>query len=104
LSVDGIHVEPDPAKRAALAAIRKLRSGGHSLRAVAGVLNESGHRARRDTQWRLESVVRAISMTVRTRGRDWHKCLAVISLAYAQLVGILFGGLGRSTNEGRQRN
>ena len=39
LSADGIHVETDPAEQAALAAIRRLRSGGHSLRTIAGVLN-----------------------------------------------------------------
>jgi site-specific DNA recombinase len=68
LSADGVHVEPDPDEQAALAAIRKLRLGGHSLRAVAGVLNESGHRTRRGTQWRLESVVRAINQDV-AKGR-----------------------------------
>jgi hypothetical protein len=61
LCLDGVHIEPDPAEQAALAAIRKLRLGGQSLRAVAGVLNESGHRTRRGTEWRLESVVRAIN-------------------------------------------
>src|SRR5271165_3874680 len=54
LSADGVHVELDPGEQAALAAIRMLRSGGHSLRAVAGALNESGHRTRRGTEWRLE--------------------------------------------------
>jgi len=61
LSADGVHVEPDLAEQAALAAIPGLRSGGHSLRAVAGALNESGHRTRRGSEWRLESVVRAIN-------------------------------------------
>ena len=61
LAADGVHVEPDPTEQASLAAIRKLRLGGHSLRAIAGTLNESGHRTRRGTQWRLESVVRAIN-------------------------------------------
>jgi Recombinase len=61
LSADELHVEAVPGEQAALAAIRKLRLGGHSLRKVAGVLNESGHRTRRGTQWRLESVVRAIN-------------------------------------------
>jgi site-specific DNA recombinase len=69
LSADRIHVEPDPAEQAALAAIRKLRLGGHSLRAVAGVLNDSGHRTRRGTQWRLESVVRAINQEA-TKGQQ----------------------------------
>jgi hypothetical protein len=36
-------------------------SGVHSLSAVASSLNESGDRTRRGTQWRLESVVRAIN-------------------------------------------
>jgi site-specific DNA recombinase len=61
LAADGRHLEPDPSEQAALAAIRKLRSGGHSLRAVAVALNQSGHRTRRGTSWRLESVVRAIN-------------------------------------------
>jgi DNA invertase Pin-like site-specific DNA recombinase len=64
LAADGVHVEPDPAEQASLAAIRSLRLGGHSLRAVAGALNNSGHRTRRGTQWRLESVVRAINQDV----------------------------------------
>jgi DNA invertase Pin-like site-specific DNA recombinase len=61
LSSDGVHVELDPNEQASLAAIRTLRSVGHSLRAVATVLNETGHRTRRGTQWRLESVVRTIN-------------------------------------------
>jgi DNA invertase Pin-like site-specific DNA recombinase len=61
LAADEVHIEPDLGEQAALAAIRKLRSGGHSLRAVAGALNTSGHRTRRGTEWRLESVVRAIN-------------------------------------------
>jgi site-specific DNA recombinase len=43
LAADGVHIEPDPAEQAALTAIRRLRSGGHSLRAVAGALNNSGY-------------------------------------------------------------
>jgi site-specific DNA recombinase len=61
LAADGVHVEQEPGEQAALAAIRRLRSGGHSLRAVAGALNESGHRTRRGIQWQFESVVRAIN-------------------------------------------
>jgi site-specific DNA recombinase len=67
LAADGVHVEPDPAEQAALVAIRSLRLGGHSLRAVAGALNNSGHRTRRGTEWRLESVVRAINQEVANR-------------------------------------
>lgn len=64
LAADGVHIEPDPSEQTALAAIRTLRSGGHSLRAVAGALNKGGHRTRRGTAWRLESVVRAINQDV----------------------------------------
>jgi DNA invertase Pin-like site-specific DNA recombinase len=60
LAADGVHLEAEPVEQAALAAIRKLRSGGHSLRAVAQTLNQRGYRTRRSTPWRLESVVRVI--------------------------------------------
>ena len=60
LSPDGRHLCPDPAEQAALQAIRKLRQGGHSLRGIAAELNEQGHRTRRRSEWRLESVARAI--------------------------------------------
>jgi site-specific DNA recombinase len=56
LAADGLHFEPDPVEQAAPKAARKLRAGGHSLRAVAAALNQSGHRTRRGTPWRLESV------------------------------------------------
>jgi site-specific DNA recombinase len=60
LCSDGLHLEPDPAEQAALVVARKLRADGHSLRAVAGALNQNGHRTRRGTPWWLESVVRVI--------------------------------------------
>lgn len=60
LAADGTHLEPDPAEQAALSAMREFRAGGHSFRAVASILNQHGHRTRRGTPWRLESVVRAI--------------------------------------------
>src|SRR5580692_10550692 len=47
LAADGLHLEPDPREQKALAAIRKLRASGHSLRAIAGALNQSGQRTRR---------------------------------------------------------
>jgi site-specific DNA recombinase len=68
LAADRLHLEPDPAEQAALAAIRKLRADGLSLRAVAVALNHSGHRTRRGTSWRLESVVRAIKQDVARPG------------------------------------
>jgi hypothetical protein len=42
--------------------IRELRSPGRSFRAIAGALNKSGHRTRRSTLWRLESVVRVVKL------------------------------------------
>ena len=36
------------------------RVQGHTLRGIATKLNNSGHRTRRGTEWRLESVVRVI--------------------------------------------
>jgi len=61
LAPDGLHLEPDPSEQAALAAISKLRDSGHSLRRIAVALNEAGHRTRRGTPWRLESVARVIN-------------------------------------------
>ena len=60
LSSDGRHLEPNPDEQAALAAIRTLRSQGHPLRWIAATLNSHGHRTRRGTQWRLESVARVV--------------------------------------------
>ena len=84
LAADGVHVEPDPAEQAALVAIRSLRLGGHSLRAVAGALNNSGHRTRRGTEWRLESVVRAINQEVANRQPPWHNFRRGFLRIYAQ--------------------
>ena len=60
LAADGVHVEPDEAEQAAIAAIQKLRASGHSLRYIAAVLNQEGWRTRRGSQWRLESVARVV--------------------------------------------
>ncbi|MGD1097619.1 MAG: recombinase family protein [Bryobacteraceae bacterium] len=62
LAADGLHLEQDPAEQAALAEIRRLRTAGHSFRAIAAALNKSGHRTRRSTLWRLESVVRVVKL------------------------------------------
>jgi len=61
LAADGVHVEANPSEQAALAAIRKLRDSGHSLRRIAVALNDGGHRTRRGSPWRLESVARVIN-------------------------------------------
>jgi site-specific DNA recombinase len=60
LSPDRRHLEPDPTEQAALAEIRNLRRQGYTLRGIAATLNKRGHRTRRGTQWRLESVARVM--------------------------------------------
>ena len=60
LSSDQQHLEPDPAEQATVEQIRHLRSQGHSLRRIATTLNHHGHRTRRGTEWRLESVNRVV--------------------------------------------
>lgn len=57
---DNGRLEPNPAEQAALDDLRTLRNDGHTLRAVAAELNTRGHRTRRGSPWRLESVVRAL--------------------------------------------
>jgi site-specific DNA recombinase len=69
LSADGLHLEPDSAEQAALSAICELRTGGHSLRRIAATLNGHGHRTRRGTQWRLESVARVVKQHGAVTGR-----------------------------------
>ena len=60
LASDGRHVERDPTEQAILATIRELRARGGTLRAIAAALNRQGHRTRRGSEWRLESVVRVL--------------------------------------------
>jgi site-specific DNA recombinase len=60
LAPDGVHVEPDDAEQAAVAAIRKLRASGRTLRQIAADLNQEGRRTRRGSQWRPESVARVV--------------------------------------------
>jgi DNA invertase Pin-like site-specific DNA recombinase len=60
LSADRRHLEPDLTEQAALAEIRNLRRQGQTLRGIAATMNSRGHRTRRGTQWRLESVARVI--------------------------------------------
>src|SRR6202049_2114211 len=52
LGPDGLHLELDSSEQAALAMIRQLRAGGRSFRAIAGALNQNGHRTRRSSLWR----------------------------------------------------
>ena len=67
LAADGKHLEPEPAEQKALGAIRKLRLAGGTLRGIAATLNERGHRTRRGTPWRLESVARVVNQTAPVR-------------------------------------
>jgi site-specific DNA recombinase len=60
LSSDQRHLEPDPTEQAALAEIQNLRRQGQTLRGIAATLNNRGHRTRRGTAWRLESVARVV--------------------------------------------
>jgi site-specific DNA recombinase len=60
LSVDGKHVEPDPAEQVVLREIRQLRQSGHSMRRIAVALNHRALRTRRGSPWRLEHVARIL--------------------------------------------
>ena len=60
LAADGRRVEPNPAEQAAVEAIRTLRAQGSTLRGIAATLNGQGHRTRRGSEWRLESVARVL--------------------------------------------
>ena len=60
LSADLRHLEPDATEQAALAEIRNLRRQGQTLRGIAATVNSRGHRTRRGTPWRLESVARVL--------------------------------------------
>jgi Recombinase len=64
LAADGVHVEPDVAEQAVIAAIRQLREGGRSMRRIAADLNSRGLRTRRGSEWRLESIARVVG--------SWH--------------------------------
>jgi DNA invertase Pin-like site-specific DNA recombinase len=65
LSPDRRHLEPDPIEQTALAEVRNLRRQGYTLRGIAATLNSRGHRTRRGTEWRLESVARVIKQNAR---------------------------------------
>jgi site-specific DNA recombinase len=67
LSADRRHLEPDPTEQAAVAEIRSLRRQGQSLRGTAEALNSRGHRTRRGTERRLESVARVIKQQCAAR-------------------------------------
>jgi DNA invertase Pin-like site-specific DNA recombinase len=61
LAAAGKHVEPDAPEQAVLAEVRRLRSGGATLRGIAATLNGQALTTRRGTAWRLEHVARICS-------------------------------------------
>ena len=67
LAQDGVHVEPDEAEQAAIAAIRGMRARGRTLRQIARDLNQEGRRTRRSSEWRLESVNRVVQAAASQR-------------------------------------
>jgi DNA invertase Pin-like site-specific DNA recombinase len=67
LCADGKHVEPDPAEQAVLDEIGRLRQRGHTLRGIAGALNQRALQTRRGSAWRLEHVARILKQ--RAAGR-----------------------------------
>jgi site-specific DNA recombinase len=69
LSADDRHLEPDGAEQTVVAAIRDLRAAGNSLRRIATTLNSQGHRTRRGTAWRLESVARVVKQSAASSAR-----------------------------------
>jgi DNA invertase Pin-like site-specific DNA recombinase len=60
LAGDGRTLVPDPTEQAAIAAIHELRTRRRTLREIAAELNCRGHKTRRGSPWRLESVARII--------------------------------------------
>lgn len=70
LSTDGRHLEPEAREQAALAEMRRPRTVGLTLRAIAVALNSSGHRTRRGTEWQLESVARVVNQTKRSQTKN----------------------------------
>lgn len=47
LADDGIHLEADPDETAIVAAVAELRAAGLSIRGIAAVLAERGHKTRK---------------------------------------------------------
>ncbi len=72
-SPDQRHLEQDPTEQTALAEIRNLRQQGHTLRGIAATLNSRGHRTRRGSEWRFESVATGLFDKA---GRLHHENLA----------------------------
>ena len=63
LAEDGKHLAEEPTEQALLAHIRALSAQRLSMRVIAAQLNNAGHRTRRGTPWRLESIARVLKTT-----------------------------------------
>jgi DNA invertase Pin-like site-specific DNA recombinase len=61
LRVEAQRLVDDAAEQAALARISELRRQGHSLRTIARILTQEGHRPRRSERWHPESLRRIIA-------------------------------------------
>lgn len=60
LAADGRHVEEDPGEQGVIDMARRLRAGGHSLRAIGRQLVAAGHTPRRGKEWHVQVVKRLI--------------------------------------------
>jgi len=58
LAADGTHLEADPAEQAVVAAVRRLRAEGLTLRAIAARLEAEGHMARGGRPWHASTLAR----------------------------------------------
>src|SRR5262249_34779329 len=59
LAADGVHLEPHQVEQAAIAAVRRMRGGSLSIRAIAAHLNADGITAR-GARWHPTSVARLL--------------------------------------------
>jgi DNA invertase Pin-like site-specific DNA recombinase len=60
LSIDGVHLEENPAEQAILSRVRELKAAGHSTRRIADELNRQGFTTRRGTAWRFQYVAETL--------------------------------------------
>lgn len=61
MAADGLHLEPDPADARMVAACRRLRAGGMSLRAIAAELGELGFMPKRGGAFGASTVRRILA-------------------------------------------
>jgi len=68
LADDRKRIEAEPTEQAVIDELHDLRRNGRSLREIASILNQKGRRTRRGSEWRLESVVRALNAARQSTG------------------------------------